>query len=102
MTVFQQVHRKAYHTNLRLRLHLHEVVVPIGTARLAPPSLADELFRSEEDEDTSGTANTDPKQRQATLTISFRGRKVLLSVKSVVAGGVKEDGGGVVVDSPSI
>ena len=33
------------------------------------------------------------------LTISFRGRKVLLSVKLVVAGGVKEDGGGVAVDS---
>ena len=57
---------------------------------------------SEEDEDTSGTADTDPKQRQATLTISFRGRKLLLSVKSVVARGVKENGGGVSVDSPSI
>ena len=67
-----------------------------------PPSLADELLHFEEDEDTSGTADTDPKQRQAKLTISFRGRKVLLSVKSVVAGGVKEDGGGVAVDSPSI
>ena len=33
------------------------------------------------------------------LTISFRGRKVLLSVKAVVAGRVKEDGGGVSVDS---
>ena len=69
-------------------------------ARLAPPSLADELFHS--DEDTSGAADTDPKQRQAALTISFRGRKVLLSVRSVVAGGVKEDGGGVAVDSPPI
>ena len=69
---------------------------------LAPPSLADELFHSEEDEDTSGTADTYPKQRQAALTISFRGRKVLLSVKSVVVGEVKEDGGGVAVDSPSI
>ena len=67
-----------------------------------PPSLADKLFRYEEDEDASGAANTDPKQRQTALTISFRGRKVLLSVKSVVAGGVKEDGGGVAVDSPSI
>ena len=67
-----------------------------------PPSLADELLHSKEDEDTSGTANTDPKQRQAKLTISFRGRKVLLSVNSVVARGVKEDGGGVAVDSPSI
>ena len=73
-----------YNTNQHLRLHLHDIVVPIGTARLAPPSLADELFRSKEDEDTSGTADTDPKQA---LTISFRGRKVLLSVKSVVAGG---------------
>ena len=81
-----------YHKNLRLRLHLHKVVVPIGTARFAPPSLADELFHSEEDEDTNGTADTDPKQRQAALTISFQGRKVLLLVKSVVAGGVKEDG----------
>ena len=71
-------------------------------ARFAQPSLADELLHSEEDEDTSGTADTDPKQRNAALTISFRGRKVLLSVKSVVAGGVKEDGGGVVVHSPSI
>ena len=71
-------------------------------ARLAPPSLADKLFRSEEDEDTSGTADTDLKQRQAALTISFRGRKVLLSVKSVMAGGVKEDGEGVAVESPSI
>ena len=44
----------------------------------------------------------DPKQRQAALTISFRGRKVLLLVKSVVAEGVKEDEGGVAVDSPSI
>ena len=69
---------------------------------MAPPSLADELLHSEEDEDTSGTADTDPKQRQAELTISFRRRKVLLSVKSVVARGVKEDGGGVAVDSPSI
>ena len=69
---------------------------------LQPPSIADELFHSEEDENTSGTADTDPKQRIAALTISFRGRKVLLSVKSVVAGGVKEDGGGVAVDSPSI
>ena len=102
MTVSRQVHRKAYNTNLRLRLHLHEVVVPIGTASLAPPSLADELLYSEEDEDPSGTADTDPKQRHAALTIYFRGRKVLLSVKSVVAGGVKEDGGGVAVDSPSI
>ena len=66
------------------------------------PSLADELLHSKEDKDTSGTADTDPKQRQAELTISFRGRKVLLSVKSVVARGVKEDGGGVAVDSPSI
>ena len=67
-----------------------------------PPSLADELFRSEEDEDASGTADTDPKQRQAALTISFRGRKVFLPVKSVVAGGVKEDGVGVAMDIPSI
>ena len=66
------------------------------------PSLVDELFSSEEDEDTSGTADTDPRQRQAALTISFRGRKVLLLVKSVVVGGVKEDGGGLAVDSPSI
>ena len=69
---------------------------------MAPPSLADKLLHSEEDEDTSGTADTDPKQRQAALTISFLGRKVLLLVKSVEAGGVKEDGGGVAVDSPSI
>ena len=69
---------------------------------MAPPSIADELFHCEEDEDTSGTADTDPKQRHAALTISFRWRKVLLSVKSVVAGGVKEDGGGVAMDSPSI
>ena len=67
-----------------------------------PPSLADELLHSEDDEDTSGTDDTDPKQRQAALTISFRGRKVLLSVESVVAGEVREDGGGVAVDSPSI
>ena len=33
------------------------------------------------------------------LTISFRGRKVLLLVKSVVARGVKEDEGGVAVES---
>ena len=66
---------------------------------MAPPSLADKLFRSKEDEDTSGTAGTDPKQRQVALTISFLGRKVLLSVKAVVAGRVKEDGGGVAVDS---
>ena len=66
------------------------------------PSLADEFFRSEEDEDTSGTSNRYLKQRQAALTISFRGRKELLSVKSVVAGGVIEDGGGVEVDIPSI
>ena len=79
----------------------HKVAVPVGTARLAPPSLADELLHSEEDEDTSGTAGTDPKQRQAALRISFRGRKLLLSVKLVVAGWVKEDGGGVAVDSPS-
>ena len=71
-------------------------------ARLAPPSLADEFFHSKEDKDTSGTADTDPKQRQAALTIYFRGRKVLMSVKSVVAGGVKEDVGGVEVDSPLI
>ena len=90
-----------YHTNLRLCLNLHEFVVPIGTARFAPPSLADKLSRYEEDEDTSGTADTDPKQRQAALTTSFRGRKVLLSVKSVVAGGVKEDGRKVAVDSTS-
>ena len=32
---------------------------------LAPPSLADKLFFSEEDEGTSGTANTDLKLRQA-------------------------------------
>ena len=74
----------------------------MSTAMLAPPSLADELLHSKEDEDTSGTANTDPKQRQAALTISFLGRKVLLSIKSVVARGVKEDGGEVVVESPSI
>ena len=67
-----------------------------------PPSLADKLLHSEEDEDTSGTSDTDPKQRQAALAISFQGRKVFLSVKSVVAGGIKADGGGVVVDSPSI
>ena len=89
-------------TNLRLRVHLHEFVVPIDTARLAPPSITDEFFDSEEDEDTSGTADTDPKQRHAALTISFRGSKVLLSVNPVVAGRVKEDGGGVAVDSPSI
>ena len=71
-------------------------------ARLAPPSNADELLHSEEDEDTSGTADTDPKQRHAALTIAFRGRKVLLSVNSVVAGGDKEDEGGVAEDSPSI
>ena len=59
---------------------------------MAPPSIADELFHSEEYEDTSGTADTDPKQIQAALAISFQGRKVLMSVKSVVAGGVKEDG----------
>ena len=29
------------------RLHLHEVAVPISTARFAPPSLADKLLRSE-------------------------------------------------------
>ena len=86
----------------KLRLHLREVVVLIGTARLEPPSLADELFRSEDDEDTSVTANLDLKQRQAALTISFRGKKVLLLVKPVVAGGVKEDGGAVAVESPSI
>ena len=102
MTVSRQVYKKSYNTNLRLRLHSHEVVVQIGTARLAPPSLADKLFRSEEDEDASGTADMDPKQRQAAFTISFQGRKVLLWVKSVVARGVKEDGGGVEVDSPSI
>ena len=102
MIVSRQVHRKTYNTNLRLRLHLHEFVVPVGTARLTPPYLADELLHSKEDEDTSGTAETDPKQRQAALTMSFRGRGVLLSFKSVVAGGVKEDEGGVVVDSPSI
>ena len=85
-----------------MRLHLHEVVVPIDTARLALSSLADELFHSKEDEDTSWTADTETKQRHAALTISFRGRKVLLSVKSVVDGKVKEDGGGVAVDSPSI
>ena len=33
------------------------------------------------------------------LTISFRGRKVLLLLKSVVARGVKEYGGGVAVNS---
>ena len=33
---------------------------------------------SEADEDTSGIADTDPKQKQVALTISFRGRKVLL------------------------
>ena len=71
-------------------------------ARLAPPSLADELLHSEEDEDNSGTADTNPKQRQAALTIYCRGRKVLLLVKSVVAGGVKEDGVGVAMDIPSI
>ena len=71
-----------YNTNIRLRLHLHEVIVPIGTARLAPPSLVDKLLHSEEDEDTSGTVDTDAKQRQAALTISFRWRKVLLLVKS--------------------
>ena len=38
-------------------------------------------------------------ERGDMLTISFQGWKVLLSVKSVVTGGVKEDGGGVVVDS---
>ena len=70
--------------------------------RLAPPSIADELFHSYENEDTSGTADTDPKQRHAALTMSFRGRKVLLSVNSVVSGWVKEDGGGVAVESPSI
>ena len=101
-TLSRKVHRKVYNTNIRLRLHLHEFIVPICTARLAPPSLADKLLHPEEDEDTSGTAGTDPKQRQAALTISFRGRKGLLSVKSVVARGVKEDGGGVVVDSVRI
>ena len=49
-----------YNTNQCLHLHLNEVIVPIGTARLALLSLADELFRSEEDEDTSGTADTHP------------------------------------------
>ena len=72
-----------YHTNLRLRLHLHKVVVPIGTARLAPPSLADELLRTEEDEDTSGTADTDPKQRQAVLLVC---NARFLIVKKVVSG----------------
>ena len=97
----ESVEHKSTFTNL----HLHEFVVPIipiGTARLVPPSLTDELFRSEEDEDTSGTADTDTKQILALFTISFRGRKVLLSVKSVVDGGVKEDGEGVATDSPSI
>ena len=61
---------------------------------MAPPSLADELFRSEEDEDTSGTSDTDLKQRQAALTILFRVRKILLLVKSVVAGGSKKIGEG--------
>ena len=69
------------------RLHFHEVAVLIYTARLALPYLADKLFCSEEDKDTSGTADTDPNQRQAALTISFLGRKVFLSVESVVAGG---------------
>ena len=60
-----------YNTNIRLRLHLHKVIVLIGTARLTPPSLADELLHSK-DEDTSGTADTDPKQRQAAFTISIK------------------------------
>ena len=38
-------------------------------------------------------------ERGDMLTISFRGRKVLLPVKSVVAMGVKEEWGGVAVDS---
>ena len=38
-------------------------------------------------------------ERGDTLKISFRGREVLLPVKSVVAGGDKEDEGGVEVDS---
>ena len=37
-------------------------------------------------------------KRGEMLTISFRGRRVLLPVKSVVVGGVKEDMGGVAVD----
>ena len=39
--------------------------------RLAPPSLADELHHSEEDEDTSGTVDMDPKQRQVVSVISI-------------------------------
>ena len=38
-------------------------------------------------------------ERGDMLTISFRGRKVFLSAKSVVAGDFKEDGGGVAVES---
>ena len=38
-------------------------------------------------------------ERGDMLTISFRGRKVLLPVKSVVAMGVKEEWGGVAVYS---
>ena len=47
-------------------------------ARLALPSLTDELLYSE-DEDTSGAADTDPKQRQATLTISIKRNGVYLT-----------------------
>ena len=38
-------------------------------------------------------------ERRDMLTISFQGRKIFLSVKSVVARGVKEYEGGVAVDS---
>ena len=68
MTVSRQIHRKAYNTNILLRLHLHEFIVPIGTARLAPPSLADELLHSEEDEDTSGTAGAERAERSGSHT----------------------------------
>ena len=51
--------------NQRSCLHLHQVAVPISMDRLAPPYLVDGLFYYKEDENTSGTSNTDLKPRQA-------------------------------------
>ena len=86
--------------NQRLRLHLHEVAVLIGTARLAPPSLMDELFRSEEDEDTSGTADADSKPRQAAAPATLTATMATIPSPSKSKFSFLRGGGGDLLMSP--
>ena len=87
----------------RDRGHVNNILlVPVGTARLAPTSLAEELSRYKEDKDTSVTVDMDSKPRQAaapaTLTATTETSPSPSKSKfSFVGGG----GGDLLINPPS-